>query len=193
MRNGDRFIAARDLLLRHRLDLTAACDAFQWPRFEEFNWALDYFDHIAVDNHHPALRVVSGGTEEEALTFSQLSRRSSQVANFLTDQGVGPGDRILLMLGNVVPLWEIMLAAIKLGAVIIPATTLLERAELQDRLERGRVKVVVTAAKLTERFAGLTTADIRISVGEEKSGWLSYERSHASNDVFSCGRADARR
>jgi acetyl-CoA synthetase len=183
MSNSARLIAARDLLLRLREDLTAAGHEFQWPRFEEFNWARDYFDVIAEDNHELALRVVSGGGEE-SLTFAQLARRSSQVANFLAAQGVGAGDRILIMLANVVPLWETMLAAIKLGAVIIPATTLLERTELRDRLERGSVKVVVTTSKLAERFEGLGAATVRIAVGEAIAGWLSYEGSHSTREHF---------
>jgi acetyl-CoA synthetase len=171
-------------LLRLREDLTAAGREFQWPRFEEFNWALDYFDVIARDNHNAALRVVSGGGAEESLTFAQLARRSSQVANFLAAQGVRRGDRILIMLASVVPLWETMLAAIKLGVVIIPATTLLERTELLDRLERGRVGVVVAPSGLAERFAGLGTATVRIAVGEAKAGWLAYDKSYSAREHF---------
>jgi acetyl-CoA synthetase len=182
--NSERLIAARDLLLRLREDVTAAGREFQWPRFENFNWAHDYFDVIAQDNHNAALRVVSSGGAEESLTFAQLARRSSQVANFLAAQGVGPGDRILIMLANVVPLWETMLAAIKLGAVIIPATTLLERTELLDRLERGRVRVVVTTSKLAERFENLGTTTVRIAVGEAKAGWLSYDESYSARERF---------
>ena len=184
MRNAERFIAARDLLLRYREDLAAARAAFHWPRFEEFNWARDYFDVIAADNHNPALRVVSLAGAEETLSFAQLAQRSAQVANFLAGQGVGPGDRMLLMLGNGVPLWETLLAAIKLGVVLIPTTTLLERTELQDRLQRGRVKVVVTAASLTDRFEGLVPAPVRIAVGEGRPGWLPYEDSHTAHTDF---------
>jgi acetyl-CoA synthetase len=88
------------------------------------------------------------------------------------------------MLANVVPLWETMLAAIKLGAVIIPATTLLERTELHDRLERGRVKVIVTTSKLAERFENLGTTTVRIAVGEAKAGWLSYDESYSAGEHF---------
>jgi acetyl-CoA synthetase len=184
MHNSARLIAARELLLRLREDLTAAGREFQWPRFEEFNWARDYFDVVAQDNHQPALRVVSGGHAEESLTFAQLARRSAQVASFMAAHGVGPGERILIMLANVVPLWETMLAAIKLGAVIIPATTLLERTELRDRLERGRVKVVVTTARLAARFEGIGAASIRIAVGDAPAGWLSYNESHSAPEHF---------
>ena len=121
---------------------------------------------------------------EESLTFAQLARRSSQVANFLSAHGVGPGDRILIMLTNVVPLWETMLAAIKLGAVIIPATTLLERTELRDRLERGSVKVVVTTSNLVDRFEGLGTVVVRVAIGEAKDGWLPYEDSYTAHEHF---------
>lgn len=182
--NTDRFIAARDQLLRLRGDLTRAEREFRWPRFEEFNWARDYFDVIAQDNHEPALRVVSVNGTEQSLSFAQLARRSSQVANFLAAQGVGPGDRILLMLANVVPLWETMLAAIRLGAVIIPATTLLERAELRDRLERGNARAVVTSSQLADRFAGLEAGAVRIAVGEAQPGWLSYGDSHGAAERF---------
>jgi acetyl-CoA synthetase len=182
--NTDRFIAARDQLLRLRGDLTRAERQFRWPPFEEFNWVRDYFDVIAQDNQEPALRIVSGAGAEQSLSFAQLARRSSQVANFLAAQGIGPGDRILLMLANVVPLWETMLAAIRLGAVVIPATTLLERAELRDRLERGNARAVVTTSQVADRFAGLETAAVRIAVGEAQPGWLSYGDSHAAAERF---------
>jgi acetyl-CoA synthetase len=178
-----QFIAARDQLLGLREDLDAARREFRWPQFETFNWVSDYFDVIAAGNSKPALRVVDDAAGDETLSFEQLSRRASQVANFLAAQGVVPGDRLLLMLGNVVPLWETMLAAIKLGAVIIPATTLLERDDLRDRLVRGAVKVVVTAAALAPRFADLSGDYLRIAVGEAP-GWIPYARSRDSSLQF---------
>lgn len=187
----DRFVAARDQLLLWRGQPVRAVQEFRWPSFEQFNWVRDYFDVIARDNHEPALRLVTGDGAEQALTFAQLSRRSAQVANFLAAQGVGRGDRILLMLANVVPLWETMLAAIRLGAVIIPATTLLERTEIQDRLERGNAKAIVTTAQLLERFDGLESVSVRIAVGESgphvteaHPGWLSYADSHHAAETF---------
>ncbi|HEY8051591.1 MAG TPA: AMP-binding protein [Steroidobacteraceae bacterium] len=178
-----QFVAARDQLLRLRDDLGAAYRDFRWPAFEHFNWVRDYFDVIAAGNDAPALRVIDDAGGDETLSFAQLSRRSSEVANFLESQGVGPGDRILIMLGNVVPLWETMLAAIKLGAVIIPATTLLERDDLADRMQRGAVKAIVTDAALTARFADVAGTAVRIAVGEA-SGWIGYARSLDASGVF---------
>jgi acetyl-CoA synthetase len=179
-----RFIEARDQLLRSRDDLASAERNFRWPDFEHFNWACDYFDVIAVGNDQAALRVVDDAGFDQALTYAQLSRRSAQVANFLAALGVERGDRILLMLGNIVPLWETMLAAIKLGAVVIPTATLLQRNELGDRLERGRVKAIVTHAHLTPRFEGIQSAAGRIAVGDAGADWHPYSDSETADEQF---------
>ena len=68
-----------------------------------------------------------GERPEHRLSFQELSRRSTQVANYLKALGVHRGDRILVMLGNAVALWESVLALMKLGAVATPATTLQDR------------------------------------------------------------------
>jgi len=149
------FLAARDGLLARRTDLTAASAHFAWPTLKHFNWAIDYFDAIARNNDQPALHIVEETGEQAKLTYAELSMRSSQVANFLRGLGAKPGDRILLMLGNEVPLWETMLAAIKIGAVVIPATTLLSGADLADRLERGQVKWIITNATGSARVIEL--------------------------------------
>ncbi|HJY94524.1 MAG TPA: AMP-binding protein, partial [Streptosporangiaceae bacterium] len=140
-----RFRAARDLLLGLRSDYESARGEFTWPELDEFNWALDWFDVIAAE--HPdrtGLRIVSDDGSDVSLSYGSLSGRSAQVANWLRGLGVRRGDRVLLMLGNVAPLWEVILAAMKLGAVIIPASTLLQPADLADRIARGQVRHVIT-------------------------------------------------
>jgi acetyl-CoA synthetase len=179
-------------VLRDGISYEQALEAFRWPAAASFNWAVDYFDRIAAHNDRPALRVVDDSGGDQALSFAALSRRSNQVAAFLTAQGVRAGDRLLLMLGNVVPLWETMLAAMKLGAVIIPATTLLQRADLEDRLARGRVRAIITDRAFTEHFSGLPGAAIRVAVGASAPGWLNFADSEAADPLpVSCGPTPA--
>ena len=172
------FRAARDHLLRHRGDLDAARN-FPRPQGEHFNWALDWFDPEAEDNHAVGLRVVdldAAGSPlgETALTFAELREHSDRVAGWLRAQGVARGDRVLLLLGNRVELWVVMLAAIKLGAVVIPASTLLSPDDLADRLARGRVRHVIAESQLTPGFAGQEGDWTRIAVGAPVPGWRDY-------------------
>jgi acetyl-CoA synthetase len=181
------FRAARDLLLRYRKDYEGARREFTWPELGEFNWALDWFDVIAAE--HPdrtALRVVAEG-EDTALTYAELAARSAQVANWLRGLGVRRGDRVLLMLGNVAPLWEIVLAVMKLGAVMIPSSTLLQPADLADRIPRGNVRHVITEAALTGKFAGVPGDWTRVAVGPgepDGSGWHPYADSYSAPASF---------
>ena len=166
--------AARDLLLRHRTDYDAARAQFTWPDLDEFNWALDWFDVLAAE--HPerdALRVVTADSDVR-LSYAELAARSDQVANWLRGLGVRRGDRVLVMLGNIAPLWEVILAAMKLGAVIIPASTLLGPDDLADRITRGDVRHVITESGHTPRFSDLTGSWTRVAVGDPVAGWHSY-------------------
>ena len=167
------FLKARDFLFAHREDYDTAYREFRWPVLDKFNWALDYFDKTAAGNDRPALWIVNEGGGEEKVSFAAMSERSSRVANYLRGLGVKRGDRILLMLGNVVPLWEVMLAAMKLGAVVIPATTLLNRDDLLDRFGRGRARHVVTSPDLTAKFADIPGDYTRIATGAA-AGWHDY-------------------
>jgi acetyl-CoA synthetase len=175
------FKAARDFLLERAEDYETARDGFRWPDATGLNWAVDWFDGVlaAESPDAPALWIVEQDGSETKLTFAELADRSSRVAGWLRTHGVGRGDRILLMLGNQVELWETMLAAMKLGAVVIPATTLLTAADIADRIERGGVRHVVARADDTAKFEGLGGTWTKISVGPA-AGWLNYEDAAAA-------------
>jgi acetyl-CoA synthetase len=168
------FRAARDLLLERREDHAAAYRDFRWPQLGEFNWAVDWFDVVAAGQMRPALRVVSSDGSERALSFAEMAARSNRVANWLRERGVSRGDRLILMLGNQVELWETILAAMKVGAVLIPATTLLGPDDLVDRVERGGARHVVTTAADAGKFDAVPGGYTRIAVGGRVDGWLDY-------------------
>ncbi|AUG80606.1 Acetyl-CoA synthetase [Kitasatospora sp. MMS16-BH015] len=177
------FRAARDLLLELREDHDAAVARFRWPRLERFNWALDWFDVIAEGNPRTAVRILDG-TSAEQLSYAELAARSNQVANWLRAQGVTRGDRVLLMLDNQLAVWETLLASIKLGLVVIPTYTTISADDLADRMLRGQVTHVITAAHLTGAFATAPAHLTRISVGAPVPGWLDYAGSHTAPAEF---------
>jgi acetyl-CoA synthetase len=171
------FYAARELLFAHREDYDTAYREFRWPQIDEFNWALDHFDAVAADPERGvqrALWIVEQDGSEAYWTFAELADRSDRVANWLRAQGVARGDRIILMLGNQVELWETLLAAMKLGAVVIPATTLLHAADLRDRIDRGAAKHVIVTGADGGKFDDVPGNYTRIAVRGAPEGWLDY-------------------
>ncbi len=171
------FQTARELLLRLRDDQDAAVREFEWPQLEHFNFALDHFDALAADaafTNALALHIVNEDGSQVQRSFSELSQRSDQLANHFRGLGVGRGDRVLVMLGNELALWETMLALTKLGAVVIPATSLLSTEDLRDRFERGGVRHVVASSALASKFEPLESDFTRIAVGAPVAGWTDF-------------------
>ena len=178
------FHAARDLLFTHREDYETAVRLFRWPQLEQFNWALDHFDVIARDNPAPALHIVEEDGSACRRTFAEMSQRSGQVANYLRGLGVRRGDRVLLVMGNELALWESMLAAFKLGAVVIPATSLLTATDLEDRIVRGRVRHVIAGSAHAAKFEAVPGDYTRICVGAPHPGWHDFADALAAPVAF---------
>ena len=172
-------------MLHYRDDYHGARAAFVWPRPARFNWALDWFDaELAAGEGglKPALKVI--GDRVETRTFADLSRESSRLANGLRALGAKRGDRLLMMLGVGPELWATMLAAMKLGLVLIPAMPALGVADVADRLDRGKAKYLITHGSEAEKFAGAADNVERVAVGEAPRGWRSYEALLGGADRF---------
>ncbi|MER6358507.1 AMP-binding protein [Streptomyces sp. NPDC001634] len=175
------FRAARDLLLRHRTDPEAAVALFRWPRPAYFNWALEWFDVVADGNDAPALELADRDAGVRAVSYRELSLRSDAVARWLAGLGVARGDRLMVVLGTQVELWEVLLAALKIGAVVVPSHPDLTAAQAVDRVRRGRLAHLVCRAAATAAFADAPVPGVRVAVpgpdGAVPRGWTDYRGS----------------
>jgi len=172
------FRAALSAITDHRDDYDAQRAAFSWPVLGVFNWADDVFRPLAQQmGDAPALVWDAGASGTGQQSYAELEAQANRLANLFTQSGVRPTDRMLLMVSGVPELWAVFMAAIRIGAVVIPATTLLSPHDLADRLTRGEVKHVVTEAGETGKFEGLTGFS-RFSIGAAES-WTDL-RTHAA-------------
>jgi acetyl-CoA synthetase len=181
------FLAARDLLHTLWDEHDAAVARFAWPAPERFNWALDWFDQVAVDNTRIALRLIDADSDAgttDAVSYAELSESSNRVANWLRRNGLRRGQQVLLMLDTQIAVWEIMLAAMKLGAVVIPVPTTVSPVDLINVLRRTEIACVVTADRHADLFSPLAPRTIRVCVGEKIAGWLHYANAYAERRVF---------
>ena len=180
------FRAARDFLVANRIDYDMAYEGFVWPRPEYFNFAFDWFDAVLATElrDNIALRIIESDRTDVAYTFGELSRRSNQLAGWLHSLGVNRSTRVLALLGNQIELWETTLAVMKLGAVLIPASTLLSTADLRDRVDRANAGAVIARSEIAARFDDVPGTYLRIAVGESVHDWTNYAESAASSEVY---------
>ena len=82
------------------------------------------------------------------LTYAQLWGHAKQYAAVLREKGVGPGDKVAILLPNTPHFPLTYFGALALGAVAVPVHALLKSEEIQYVLEDSGAKVLVCAAPL---------------------------------------------
>jgi len=155
-------------------DYESAHGAFEWDIPETFNFAVDVVDQWAQDPDRLALIWCDDQGHEERYTYADMSRLTSQFANLLSAQGVGKGDRVIVVLPRI-PAWQIaVVGCLRAGAVPIPCVTMLTEGDLAFRIEDARVAATVTTAENTAKISTAYDLKARISVGATP-GWIEFE------------------
>ena len=112
-----------------------------------FNFTCDIVEGWAkVRPGDLALWCVAESGSECRFSFAELADRSRRAAHRFHQAGVRRGDRVLLMLPRVPMWWMGMLGLIRLGAVPIPATTLLTAKDIQYRIAAADITAILTDA-----------------------------------------------
>ncbi|MDR2896451.1 MAG: AMP-binding protein [Propionibacteriaceae bacterium] len=177
---------ARDFLFDHATDYQGAVDGFTWPELNEFNFAIEWFDVIAGEHpDRPAVMIADEDGTARSWSYAELSRRSDQVANWLTAQGMRRGDHMIVMLPNTIELWEVLFGLLKIGGVAIPTSTLLSSGDLAFRADKAEAKFVIAPSSLEHRFDLVPRHVKKIAVGATTpSGWVNFARSEQARADF---------
>ncbi len=124
-------------------------------------------DNVRRFGEYPAL--VFEGRE---LTNVDQQRAANRLANALRRLGVGPGDRVVVLLPNCPEVLQAYAAILKLGAVVVPVIFLLSPTEVRHILDHSGARLVVTAPELAEKVEGWPGPVIL--VGGEAPGALGW-------------------
>lgn len=120
---------------------------FRWTVPPRYNMGVDVADRwAAVDPSRAAVIEIGSDDSIEILTHGELRERSNRLANALRVRGIGPGDRVAVLLqqGAVVPVAHA--AIYKLGAVALPFASLFGTDALAFRLADAGAKALLTGA-----------------------------------------------
>lgn len=112
-----------------------------------------------------ALRVVDG----DALTFAEWDRASNAAARALVASGVGPGDRVVLLLTNeaAVDYQVAYFGVLKAGAVAVPVNPRYARREIEHILANSGAGVVVSAGEQLPRATSLVSQSVAVVSADE--------------------------
>jgi len=166
------------------VDYAQTCREFRWEVPEHYNFAFDVVDRWGEDDQKLAMLWVNEQGDEKRLSFRDFTVRSNQVGNALRTMGIRQGDRILVMAPRLPEWWEAVLGIMKIGAVSMPATTLLTPKDVAYRIHSAEAVAVLTdedgAAKVEQMADECPTLRQKILLGAEREGWVNYTRAVAS-------------
>jgi acetyl-CoA synthetase len=122
--------------------------------------------HEAVDRHassgradHIALLWLGKRGERIEWSYAELARQTNRFANVLATLGIGAEERVFTLLGRVPELYVTALGTLKNRSVFCPLFSAFGPMPIQQRMEIGEGRVLVTTRRLYERkVAGIRDA-----------------------------------
>lgn len=111
---------------------------------EKFNFAYDVIDEIAdTEPEKIALVWVGLDDSEKIITFGELQKQVNKTANYFKSRGISKGKSVMLILKRHYQYWYAILALHKLGAIAIPATNLLTPKDVNYRIEKADIDMII--------------------------------------------------
>ncbi len=148
---------------------------------DNFNFAYDVVD--ALGRQKPdklAMLWLDHNKNEKRFTFKDMMKESARTANYFKALGIKRGDRVIVLLKRHYQFWFTILALHKLGAIIIPATNLLQKHDFDYRFEAAGITAIVctgdgdTAREAEKSMLTHPEVGLRILVGEPREGWHDF-------------------
>ena len=148
---------------------------------ENFNFAYDVVDEYAgTEPNRTALVWCDDNDGERYFSFFDLAEASGKTANFLKERGIKKGDRVMIILRRRYEFWFFLLALHKIGAIAIPATTMLLAKDVEYRNKAANVKMIVTVdeenlqEEVEKSLENSPSVESLVTIGKKRKGWISF-------------------
>lgn len=107
------------------------------------------------------------------ITYQALMQNANRIGNVFLEQGLKKGDKLLVMMPRIIETYEVYLAALKIGIIIIPSSEMLRTKDLQYRITHGEVRAIVSYADYVGQFKDIKEYRelIKYSVGDKAEDW----------------------
>lgn len=160
-------------------DYQIAYDNFKVLIPDDFNFAFDVIDVRGSDHDKTALLYVNEneGSKTE-VSYSELSKRSSQFAHALQALGLKRGDFAAVVIGRIPEWYSVLFGCMKAGVISMPGTNLLTAKDIAYRVNQSKARAVIVTPehcnKVDEIKNGCPTLEILIVIGDARDGWHGY-------------------
>ena len=153
---------------------------------KHYNIAMEVEKYVQ-DKNKKALIWLDHNNNRKEITYQALIRNTNKIGNVFLESGLERGDKILIIMPRLIQTYEVYLAALKTGIIIIPSSEMLKANDLEYRINHGEVSGVVAYHEYTDEVAKVSAFDQlkKFSVGQAVDGWihLDKEKQTASEEL----------
>ncbi|CQR47266.1 Acetyl-coenzyme A synthetase [Paraliobacillus sp. PM-2] len=143
---------------------------------EKYNIAME-MEKYAQDPNRTAIIWQDDNGLEKHVTYQQLLYNANKIGNIFLERGLQKGDKILVMMPRLIETYEVYLAALKTGIVIIPSSEMLRTKDLQYRITHGEVKAIVSYYPFVDQFSEIDQINVleKFTVGARVKDWIPID------------------
>ncbi|PKR77098.1 acyl--CoA ligase [Halalkalibacillus sediminis] len=140
---------------------------------ENYN-IVSEFEKYATEGNRPAIIWQNESGDQKEIGYYDLIKRANQIANAFKRNGLEQGDKVLIMIPRLIEAYEVYVAALKAGIVVIPSSEMLRAKDIEYRIHHGEVKAIVSYHPFTDEFEKVDRVKdlVKFSIGEKTDGWL---------------------
>ena len=154
--------------------------SFKYP--DNYNFGYDVVDVIAANEpDRTAMIWCNPKGDERKFTFGDISRLSNKAANYFRSLGIGKGDMVLTILKRHYQFWYVSVALHKLGAIMVPATFMLTKHDIEYRVRAADIKACICTdmngvCDAVDQAEDIPTLKIKMVVNSDREGWHQFDR-----------------
>lgn len=153
---------------------------------KDYNIVME-MERFAQDPTRKALIWQDDNGQSKEMTYEQLMKNVNKIGNVFHDNGLKKGDKLLIMIPRLIDVYEVYLAALKTGIIIIPSSEMLKTKDLQYRISHGEVSGVVSYYPFVDQFSDIKEFhQLKLfSAGKQADGWndLDMLKERASDQL----------
>lgn len=143
---------------------------------EKYNLVSE-MERFAKDKERLAIRWESEQGEKKEITYKDLLLNANKIANTFYQNGLKKGDTVLIIIPRLIEAYQVYIAALKAGLVVIPSSEMLRSKDLQYRITHGDVKGIISFFPYVGQFSHLKEAEglPKFVIGEQADGWIHLD------------------
>lgn len=153
----------------------------------DYNIVMEIEKHLTEKGDKQALIYLDDQGNHQTVTYKTLMENVNKVGNTLLQNGLKKGDKVLITVPRIIEAYEVYLAALKTGIIIIPSSEMLRTSDLQYRVTHGEVDGVISYYPYVDAFAGISEFNElkKFVIGEDVAGWhyLDSLKEDASDEL----------